>query len=375
MIYFDHAASTPMREGAREILLKSFDEDFANPSSAHKLGKSSLKKVDKCRAKILKLLKAKKDDQLIFVGSATEANNLVIKGIDLIDSDRIHFSKGDHPSTVNPCLSLKCIQEEIALLQGGTIDLDALIASVDESSKLIVLSHVNNQSGNIYDVVTISNKIKEINPNIHIHVDGVQALTKIPIDLSKGIDSYTISGHKLGAPKGVGALFIKSGVELTPLLHGGGHEFGVRSSTVNTPLILSLQAAIEEGVKTLDKSLEKVKEVNLKLRSSLEELAIGITFPFSLEDTSPYILSFIFPGVSSDILLRHLEMKNIFVASSSACSSRAKGFNAGFAAMKIEDSLHKFVLRTSFSFETTLEQSEIFIKEFQVVINDIKRLM
>jgi cysteine desulfurase len=375
MIYFDHAASTFVKIEAQDILIKSMQEDFANPSAAHKLGKSCLKKVDKARAKILKLLKAKKDDHLIFVGSATEANNMIIKGITLVDNSVVHFSKGDHPSTTNPCLEINAIKSEIKLNIDGSINEEILFSSINQSSKLVVLSHVNNQTGNLYPIVEIAKKIKNINSSVHIHIDGVQALTKVPVDLSYAIDSYTISGHKIGAPKGVGALFIKKDSKVEPLLHGGGHEFGLRASTINTPMILSLLSAIECGVKKLDSKSESVVKINELIRNKLNDGDLNISFPFPLNKTSPYILSFIFPGISSDVILRHLEMKDIFVASSSACSSRAKGFNAGFAAMNIDESLHKFVLRVSFSEENTTEEASEFVDQFVNVVKDIKKLL
>ncbi|OUR96644.1 hypothetical protein A9Q84_09880 [Halobacteriovorax marinus] len=375
MIYLDHAASTPVKEQAREVLLESLVEDFANPSSAHKLGKMAMKKVEKARVKLLKMLGASKKDQLLFLSSATEANNLVIRGLELAAEDRVHYSLGDHPSTVNPVASLNSRLVAIELLSDGDIDEEKLLASLDENSKLIVLSHVNNQSGNIYQVETLAKKIKVLFPKIHIHVDGVQGFTKVAISLDGSIDTYTISGHKLGAPKGIGALYLKQGVLVEPQLLGGGHEFGLRSSTVNTPLILSLLCAVEVAMTKRVEELVRLKELNSFVRSELLESGFDISFPFPLEKTSPYILSFIFKGVSSDIILRHLEMKQIFVASSSACSSKAKGFNAGFAAMNIDDSLHKFVLRVSFNDSTTKNDLCEFIKEFKETITDIKRIL
>ncbi|WP_372653842.1 cysteine desulfurase family protein [Halobacteriovorax sp.] len=374
MIYLDHAASTPIVESALNIYIKSLREDFANPSAAHKLGKSSMKKVERARQLILKSLKGSKKDQLIFLSSATEANNLAIKGIKLLPSDRVHYSVGDHPSTSEPVKSLNSQLVEIPLLEGGVIDEAKFLESLDKDSKLVVLSHVNNQSGNHYDILSLGKKVKDKFPNIHIHVDGVQGLTKVETNLSSLIDSYTISGHKIGAPKGVGALFIKDGVEVETQLHGGGHEFGIRSSTVNTPLILSLCEAITAGLEDVITNNKKVKRINSLMREELEAADLGITFPFSLDDTSPYILSFLLPSISSDIVLRHLEMKDIYVASSSACSSKAKGFNAGFDAMKIDQSKHKFVLRTSFSKDTTTEDIETFVKEITNIIKEIKRL-
>lgn len=374
MIYFDHAASTPVIESALKIYTESMVEDFSNPSAAHKLGKKSFKKVEKARARILKLLRASKDDQLIFLSSATEANNLLIKGVHLELEDRVHYSLGDHPSTVVPVESLRSNKVLIPLKAGGVIDEQGLLDSLTEKSKLIVLSHVNNQSGNHYDILDIARKVKAIVPDIHVHVDGVQAFTKVEVNLSKFIDSYTISGHKLGAPKGVAALFMKKGVEVEILLHGGGHEFGVRSSTVNTPIIISFLEAIEVGLKDLELSLDLVKSHNSNMRESISREELGVSFPFSLDETSPYILSFLLPGISSDIVLRHLEMKDIFVASSSACSSRSKGFNAGFSAMKIDDTKHKFVLRVSFSKKTTVEEIDEFVTEFTKVVREIKSL-
>ena len=374
MIYLDHAASTPIVEEALNIYTKSLVQDFANPSAAHKLGKGSMKKVDRARLQILKSLKAKKDDQLVFLSSATEANNLVIKGLELNSESRVHYSLGDHPSTIEPVRSLECIKVEVPLIYGGSIDEEALLESLDSNSKLIVLSHVNNQSGGLYDINSLAIKIKKITPDIHIHIDGVQALTKVSVELSTGIDSYTISGHKIGAPKGIGALFLKKGVILNVQLHGGGHEFGIRSSTVNTPLIISFAEAIRIGLESRVKSLEHVLKINQEAREHLKSLGLDLEFPFSIENSSPYILSFLLPGISSDIVLRHLEMEDIYVASSSACSSKAKGFNAGFAAMKIDECKHKFVLRISFSKNTTTEEVGLFTSALSKIIKDIKSL-
>ncbi|PIK16319.1 aminotransferase class V-fold PLP-dependent enzyme [Halobacteriovorax sp. JY17] len=374
MIYFDHAASTPIVEASLNIYTESLVEDFANPSAAHKLGKSSMKKVERARTQVLKLLKAKKSDQLIFLSSATEANNLAIKGVPLEKGSRVHFSLGDHPSTVEPVKSLLAEQVEIPLQVGGGINEEAFLKTLNENSKLIVLSHVNNQSGNLYNILSLAKRAKEIIPGIHIHVDGVQALTKVEVNLSAHIDTYTISGHKIGAPKGIGALFIRNDVDLRTQLHGGGHEFGVRSSTVNTPLILSFAEAIRIGFESRESAFSHIEEVNSLMRKELTKRELGIEFPFSFEETSPYILSFLLPSISSDIVLRHLEMKEIFVASSSACSSKAKGYNAGFDAMKIHESQHKFVLRTSFSKDSTVLEVQEFVEEFSKIIREIKSL-
>ncbi len=379
MIYLDHAASTPVKRKALEVLNISMKEDFANPSASHKFGKSIMKRVNECRSGFLKMLNVSKGDNLVFTSSATEANNLAINGLDLKEGDAVLFTPSDHPSLVEPVRGFEKIgvrARDFACRKNGELDFNAIYEALDENVKLVVLAHVNNQSGVIFQVMEISEKIKKKNPGIHIHVDAVQSFTKMDIDLKKGvIDTLSFSSHKLGGPKGIAALYVKKGTHLVPVFSGGGQEGGLRPSTLAAPLIFSFYEASCEGISKLSRNLEKMEELKERTKCLLHEKIAGIIFPFEKMPTSPYILNVIIPGISSDILLRHLEQKDIYVSSTSACSSRVKGENAVFTALGIEQKYHKNVLRISFSPDTFFEEIAEFVRELSSIHNDLSRLM
>jgi cysteine desulfurase len=355
MLYLDYAASNPIRPGALEVLTTSMKEDFANPSSAHKPGKDLHKRIEECRRKFLEFLGANKGDRLIFTGSATESNNTLLEGIDLEKGDAVVVSFADHPSVTAPMERLRKRDirvMELPLKKDGLPDEEAFFKLLNPPVKLVILTHVNNQSGVILDIGSLAGAIKKINPGIHIHVDAAQGFGKIPFSLEGGrIDSLSISSHKIGGPKGAAGLYLHAGVKMLPLLYGGGQEHGLRSSTQAAPLIFSFCEAAREAVETLYSSLQHVTKINGRVRKLLKEKIDTIDFPFS--NTSPYILTLLLPGISSDIILRHLEQRDIFISSTSACSSGVKGENPVFTALHLPLKMHKFVLRVSFSHETT----------------------
>ena len=377
MLYLDYAASTPVRSGALDVLETSMRDDFANPSSAHKPGKSLHRRIESCRAEFLNFLGAAGDDKLIFTSSATESNNTVIAGIDLNENDSLVISAADHPSVTGPVEHLKkryagMKVKELPLQTDGCPDEEGLLQLIDKTVKLVILTHVNNQSGIITDVCTVSRKIKAVNPGIHVHVDAAQSFGKIPLSLKEGnIDSLCISSHKTGGPKGIAGLYLHSDTSLSPLLYGGGQENGLRSSTQAAPLIFSFHEAAREALETMELSMAHVTTLNRATRQRLSEKIKKLRFPFS-KDVSPYILTFILPGISSDIILRHLERKGIIISSSSACSSKIKGGNPVFSALHIPKNEQKFVLRTSFSHETTEKDIICFCDTLAGIYNDLK---
>ncbi|MDD0851945.1 aminotransferase class V-fold PLP-dependent enzyme [Halobacteriovorax sp. GB3] len=380
MLYFDYAASTPLSENALRSLKNSFESDFANPHSAHKLSKNIAKKVEGIRCSFLDFLKAKDQYELYFLSSATEANNTVIKGLGLNSESKVIFSNSDHPSTVNPLGFIEKMTGaklfEMPLCHDATIDFESLEKLVDEATKLVVITHVNNLSGSLQNILEIAALIKKKSPKCHVHVDGVQAFSKVEFSLKDSqIDSYSISAHKICGPKGIAALYLKKGVTLEPLLHGGNQEHGMRSSTLAYPLVEAFFSAAKDQFEKLNDAYIKAKELNLFLREELSKLHQNISYPFSLESTSPYILMIQFKGISSDILLRHLEMKDVYISSSSACSSKVKGLNPSYLALGIDSKFHKNILRLSFGMDTTKDEVESLINEFRSVINEIGMLI
>lgn len=375
MNYFDHAASSGLYPEVLEILQKSLQEDFANPSSQHILGHTLFEKINQARSEFLKVLGAHKEDSFYFTSSATESNNTVIKGLSFHEGDVILYSKADHPSLTAPIEQLASILKielkEIPLNSDGTINIEYFQNALDKNIKLVALTHVNNQSGVIQDIGLLSKLVKEYT-NAHVHVDAVQAFGKIKVALNPHIDSLSITSHKIGGPKGVAGLFLKRGTKVNPLLLGGGQEQGFRSSTQAFPLIIAFHKAMKISLANLDESLLRVAALREIIQAQITQSIPPLLSPF--KSTSPYIFSFVLPGISSDIILRHLEMRDVFISSTSACSSKISGFNPSLFALGIPEQFHKNFLRISLSPVTTEKEVENLVCGFQKVWGDLKHL-
>lgn len=375
MLYLDYAASTPIRAAALEVLNKSMAEDYANPSSAHKFGKNLGHRIEDYRKKFLGLLDAKPVDRVIFTGSATESNNTVIRGLPLKQGDAVMISPADHPSVTAPVEFLNgqgIHTVEIPMKPGGSIDEPGLFERLDDTVKLVILAHVNNHSGTVTDVTALSKAIKAKHKKIHIHVDSAQGFGKLPLSLQDGvIDSVSFASHKIGGPKGIAALYLRAGVDVPPLLLGGSQELGLRSSTQAAPLIYSFCEAAKEAVENMDEDFKHVEALNKAARDGLKKITDAIDFPF-VKTSSPYILAFLLHGISSDIILRHMEQEGIMISTSSACSSKIKGTNPVFTALHVPPQSHKFVIRVSFAHETTMADIETFCSTFAKVYDGLK---
>lgn len=375
MNYFDHAASTLIYPEVLEVLNKSFKEDFANPSSKHQLGAHLLTRIEEARTAFLKLLKAHPHDSFVFTSSATESNNTVIMGLDFNEGDVILYSKADHPSVVEPIERLAKIKKlklkVIGLDQFGTINSEEFEKMLDENVKLVCLSHVNNQSGVINDIYTLSKLVKG-KTSAHFHVDASQSFTKINFEILETFDSASITSHKIGGPKGIAGLCLKKNHKLTPFLIGGGQEDGFRSSTQSAPLIFAFLEAAKLSLGKNEKSYLILTQLKNLVATSLLNLIPQIKTPFL--NSSPYIFTFIIPGIPSDVLLRHLETRGFYLSSTSACSSKQKGFNPTFAALNIAEIFHKNVIRLSFNHDTSAESVNLLLSAFHDVWNDLKFL-
>lgn len=372
MNYFDHAASTFLYPEVLDSLSLSFKQDFANPSARHILGQELGEKISSYRQDFLIALGASKVDSFIFTSSATESNNTVIKGLNLKEGDGILYCRADHPSVTAPVESISNIfLREIILNNDGTIELEKFKEALDFKIKLVILSHVNNQNGVIHNIGLLAKLVKE-KTSAHVHIDAVQSFGKIKIKVTPDIDSVSITSHKIGGPKGVGGLYLKKDHQIKPLLLGGGQEVGFRSSTEAFPLIKSFHLAMKISTTTLEASSDKISGLSDLIKAHLSKSISTIQMPF--KDTSPYIISFILPGVSSDIILRHLETREVFISSTSACSSKISGFNPTLAAMNIPESLHKNFLRISLGPTTSKEEVENLLREFLSVWGSLKHM-
>lgn len=356
MIYLDYASTSPLTSKVLQELNISLNQDFANPSSSQKLGRGLAKKIEQIEKELLSCFDPKAN--MVFTSGATESNNMIIKGLEFKENEHILYHRADHPSIVNVV--------ESSHTSATTFDDKNLLDKVNENSRLLILTHIHNLSGVISPYLDKVKELKKEFPRLHVHIDGAQAFGKYPIH-SIGADSYCFSGHKFGAPKGIGGLFLKDGVRLSALIHGGGQQKGLRSGTLSYPFIQALLLAYKEEHNT-----NKVLALKESLKNECKDL---FKFPFEQLNTSAYILLAQVDKVSSDIILRLLESKDIYISSSSACSSRIKGHNPTFSAMGIEEKFHKNILRISFSSQTNEDEIEKFCIEIKEVFNEIKHLM
>lgn len=375
MLYLDHTASTPLREVALETLKKSYEEDFANPSAEHNIGFNCQLKIMAARASFLQKTQAFGKYDFFFTGSATESNNSVFFQFYKCDQYKL-INPSEHPSMLKPLEQNACKKTfmHLPLSNTGKIEMHRLEEAKIKRASLISFCLVNNQNGFVQDYLSIAKKVKSINPNIHLHLDAVQAFTKIPINMNPDlIDSISIAAHKMGGPKGIAGLYWNKKKNFKALLCGGGHENSYRSSTQNTSLILSFQAAFEEAILQQEIEYSQVSKLKGYLQNRLLGLFPQSLFPFEKDNCSPYILLAIIPEINSQKAILNLSKKKIYVGSSSACAAKKGKSNPVFKALNIPENYTESILRISLhpsqSFEDLDHFTNALLEECQTFEN------
>jgi cysteine desulfurase len=362
MVYLDHAATSPMPPEVLKAFTEAAKNDFANPSSPYRFAKNVAKKIEKIKEDLLSFVKAPAGYKIFFTSSATESNNQIL--YNYLGKKKLLIFQGDH-SSITEITKIWPAQDV------SFYDHDQIVESVTDETGLIVLTHVNNQSGIILDIASLAAAIKKKNPKIHIHIDCAQSFGKVEVNLKKWkVDSIALSAHKIGGPVGIGAIIFDSFKKINPIFYGGGQQEGLRASTLSYPLIAAFAEAAKLKIDKLDHNFDHTKKIAQKIQ---EEFA-QFHFPFA-KTASPYILMMIIPEVSSDILLRLLEEKEIYLSSTSACSSKIKGENIVFNAHKVPKEWHKNVLRISLSSQSTMAEAQVFISKLQYILTDLNPLI
>ena len=365
-IYLDNAGTTKMFEECADVIKDYACKHFYNPSAGYALAIQNNKLLDSVRNSVLNKLNLNKGN-VIFTSGATESNNLAIKGSVRNGKWEYVFSAGEHPSVYKTALDLQlqgAVVHFVPLTASGEIDYDELAKVLNDKTRLISIIHVSNETGAINDLQKISALKKKLAPKALLHIDGVQAFCKIPVDLSKTeVDLYTISAHKFHGPKGGGALFVKNKEALKPIVFGGEQEFGKRSGTENLPAIIAMQYAIEKiDVQKNYQNTQILKNIFLEIFEGNEKIKI-------LETQSPYIVSLSFEGVNGETLMRALE-KEVIISTGSACSSKHAGNrileNIGLNKDRIKSSV-----RISFNAYLTEQEVERAGKMILQVYNEI----
>ena len=350
--YLDNAATTRPCEEAVAAALAAMTDNYGNPSSLHRVGLNAELAVTEARKSIAAALVCL-PECITFTSGATESNNTLIIGAAEHYGRRkkkIVVSAIEHPSVEESMKYLEKNGFEVVRIKPqktGEIDADEFIAAVDYNTVLASCMLVNNETGAIMPVKKIFTQIKRSYPDCITHCDAVQGFLKIPIKTADlNADLITVSGHKVHAPKGVGAMYIKKGIRVNPRMLGGGQEKGMRSGTESVPLISAFGAAVRAQLQTIPTAWSNAEELNNRLRKKLAALDY-ITINSNAEDQCPFILNFSVKGIRSEIMLHFLESKNIYVSSGSACSKG--GHSSVLTAMGIPDKVADSAIRVSFS--------------------------
>ena len=322
MIYLDNAASTQIHEDVLNSMLPYLKEQYGNPSSIHRYGRLTRKAIHKARKQIASLINADPAEILITSGG-TESNNTVLMGISSqFSSGQIITSSIEHDAILEPCKKLVSNGFQVDYLpvdKSGMIDLSDLKNMISENTRLVSIMFGNNEVGTIQPIVEIGKICHK--HNILFHTDAVQAVGKLPVDVSElGVDLLSISSHKLHGPKGIGALYIKNDVKINPLILGGGQEFRLRSGTENVASIVGFGQACEIAQNNLSKNILYVKKLQTLLVERVLDQIPETTFNGHSEFRLSNNAHFTFLGVNGEDLIIKLDEYGVAASTGSACS-------------------------------------------------------
>lgn len=353
MIYLDNAATTRVFDCAISAAEKAMSVDFYNPNSTYGCGVAAKNNIDRSRRKIADIVGAQ-PNEIVFTSGATESNNWVFECGRKNPKGNIVISAGEHASVYECAMRLKSRGIEVRvvpLTRDGTVDINAFERAVDGETTLVSIIHVSNETGAVNPLKELVAIAKKRAPRALFHSDGVQSLLKIGVPIgSLGCDFYSASAHKLGAPKGVGFLYIRSGVNIQPFLRGGGQEGGLRSGTQNTPYIAAFASALEHFDTIANKA--NVTE----MRSYLHDRFVSHGYiPIgALDRSSAYILCVQIPQVKAEVLQNALYDKGIVIGKGAACSGTKRG-NRVLSAMGLSDAQAECCIRISLFADTKRE--------------------
>jgi cysteine desulfurase len=356
-IYIDHNATTPVHPAVVEAMLPFLREHFGNPSSGHVYGQRAKRAVDHARQQVASLL-ACQPDEILFTSGGTEANNLAIRGGLELSSSRRHIvtSTVEHPATARPCELVERQGAEVTRLpvdSMGRVQADTARAFVRGDTALVTIMLAQNETGVLMPIAEIASLVHE--RGALIHTDAAQAVGKVPTQVAElGVDLLTIAGHKLYAPKGVGALFVRRGVRLSPVLLGAGHERGLRPGTENVASIVGLGVACELATADLDGEANRQRQLRDELWSALRKAIPGISLNGHPTERLPNTLNVSFPGVRGSAILA--AAPEVAASTGSACHEGGETPSAVLTAMGLDADKALGAVRLSLGRSTTEAQ-------------------
>jgi cysteine desulfurase len=376
-VYMDYAATTPVDPRVLEEMQQYFTMDYGNTMSLHKQGRKAKEKLEQSRTTVSRFMNAN-PQELIFTASATESNNTVIKGIAYANKNKgkhIIISSIEHPCILEPAKWLENQGYEITRLKVdkyGLIDLIELESTIRKDTILVSIMHANNEIGTIEDIHQIGKICKE--KDVYFHSDAAQSFGKIPIDVkSMNIDLLSVSSHKIYGPKGVGGLYIKKGVKIEPLLHGGGHEFNKRSSTVNVAGIAGFAEAVK--IQKFEMKSDAKKQSRLRDKLIKEVLMIDNSYLNGHpKKRLPNNTNFWFAYIEGESLLLHLDSNGISASTGSACSSNELEASHVLRAIGLEPQQAYGSLRLSIGKYTTEKEVDYVLRIIPKAVKKLREI-
>ncbi len=382
-VYLDNSATTPIDKTVVEAMLPFLTEKFGNASSIHFFGQEARGAVDRARHQVAEIINAR-PNEIVFTSGGTEANNLAIRG--LIEANEkygkhIITSQIEHSAVKEVCEDLKKRGFEVTYLpvyEDGIIKIEDVKNAVREDTILISVMTANNEIGTIQPVAEIGKFVRELKSGgkkIWFHTDAVQAVGKIPVDVEEiGCDLLSISAHKIYAPKGVGALYVRRGVRLHKQNVGGHQEREKRGGTESVPLIAAFGKACELAKNNLGERASFIKSLRDKFESEVGEKINDIILNGNAENRLPNISNISFRHIEGEGLLINLDMQGIAVSTGSACSSGSLEPSPVIRALGRSDELARGAIRFSFGAENTAEDVEYVLKVLPKAVDNLRRL-
>ena len=381
-IYLDNSATTPLCVAAKKKMTEAM-EFYGNPSSLHNEGFRAQKLVDEARKNILTAIGSKGNGELVFTSCGTEATSLALFGSAFAkerrEATRILTSDSEHPSVEEAMKKLETFGFEVIRIPTlrGVLDLDAVEAALDKKIFLASFMMVNNETGAAYNVSKAFSLIKSRYPSAITHCDAVQGFMKIKFSPTQiKADLVTVSGHKLHAPKGVGALYISNEIikakKIVPFLLGGGQERGMRSGTENVIGIAAFGAAVADSYSRLDKVIAHMDTLLDYAKEKLGRLEVKLNVPEGV--SAPHILNLTLPNIKSETMLHYLSKDGIYVSSGSACSSHSHTPSRALTAFGLDSKSADCSLRISFSEYNTMEEIDMLAARLEEGINTLVKI-
>ncbi|MEW6730871.1 MAG: cysteine desulfurase NifS [Acidobacteriota bacterium] len=380
-IYFDNSATTQVAPEVVEAMLPYLTGEFGNASSLHTFGQQAKAAMDKARRQLAALLGAE-FNEIVFVSSGTESDNLAIRGIAQSYREKgnhIITSQFEHPAVINTCTALEKAGFRITYLpvyENGRVRLEDVRAAICDDTILITIMYANNEIGTLQPIAEIGALVKELRLQrkyLFFHTDAVQAVGKIPINVKAlGVDLLSLSGHKIHAPKGVGALYVRKGVRLAAQLTGGHHERDRRAGTENVPAIVALGQAAQLASLDLDSQSEYLRQLRDYFEAEIARRIANIKFNGDSEHRLPNISNISFRYIEGEGLLIALDLKGVAVSTGSACSSGSTEPSPVLAALGLTKELARGSLRFSFSRYNTRKEVDYLLDILPEVVTRLR---